>query len=468
MAQFVLVNVVVAVLMKHLEESHKQMEEVDIETELEMEMKQQQLFEEEQALCKKLDKDEPVEVVKRALTKVNSLPSNFTYSTPIIEKKINLTSVSSSRRSTVQYLNPLLGGSSAPLSLLDYNKPPAVQKTHSTESRDSALMYESMPMTRRSSRTPACRKNLLKKFRTHSFDVKLLETMESVEMDSEGNMKPTLGQSKGKEIIFDDCLAARASSASGRGGSRHAGASPSSSSGRKFNYRQASLDVDSFRSPYACKELLNEQQHGVRTYNKSFNNSSANKMNNESIKANNGCSSASNDNINTTLSSSNSNECDEMLSKASFLIVPKLQASSRNRSGSTKQLFKQKALDEDETTTNEKSLLLPADSVDSASETIVAINQSNLLPSSSCSPSSMPIPQIQFPSQTFNNDRKLSTASSSSSSCCSSSTTAPKVVGEQTAPKSDTNTLTVESIDGNVKKSESSELLRIISERRKL
>jgi len=36
MAQFVLVNVVVAVLMKHLEESHKQMED-DVEVELELE-----------------------------------------------------------------------------------------------------------------------------------------------------------------------------------------------------------------------------------------------------------------------------------------------------------------------------------------------------------------------------------------------------------------------------------------------
>lgn len=477
MAQFVLVNVVVAVLMKHLEESHKQMEEVDIETELEMEMKREQLFEEEQALCKKLEKDEPVEVVKRSLTKVNSLPSNFTYSTPIIEKKINFTPVaaSSSRRSTVQYFNPLLGGSSAPLSLLDYNKPP-VEKTCSVESRDSAPFYESMAMTRRSSRTPACRKNLLKKFRTHSFDVKLLETMESVEMDSDGNMKPSsqLGQSKGKEYFDDHYLVAKSnSSLRGRKASAAAVSPSCSSSGRrKFNYRQASLDVDSFRTN-ACKDLLGESSAAMRNYNKTFNNNSANKiMNNEGANA-----SISSDNINTTAttttlmmpsnSNNSSNECCDDTSKASsFLIVPKLQASARNRSGSTKQLFKQKALDEDETTTNEKSLLLPGDSVDSGSETaavVVAINQCS---SSNLLTQSMPIPQIQCPAQTSNNDRKLSTTSSSSTSTASA-VTSPKVVEQTATPKSDTNTLTVESIDGNVKKSESSELLRIISERRK-
>ncbi|XP_031625019.1 voltage-dependent T-type calcium channel subunit alpha-1G isoform X2 [Contarinia nasturtii] len=93
MAQFVLVNVVVAVLMKHLEESHKQIEddEFDME-ELEREMVQAQKFEEEQALCMQLDDSS---VPRRTMPKVLSLPSNFTYTSPIFENRFN------SRRQTV-------------------------------------------------------------------------------------------------------------------------------------------------------------------------------------------------------------------------------------------------------------------------------------------------------------------------------------------------------------------------------
>lgn len=100
MAQFVLVNVVVAVLMKHLEESHKQMEdELDMETELEREFQQEQQFEEEQALCLQLQ-NEATAIQKRPLTKVLSLPSNFTYTTPAFESKFN-----TQRRQTLQYVN---------------------------------------------------------------------------------------------------------------------------------------------------------------------------------------------------------------------------------------------------------------------------------------------------------------------------------------------------------------------------
>lgn len=99
MAQFVLVNVVVAVLMKHLEESHKQMEdELDMETELEREFQQEQEFEEEQALCLQLQ--EETVAPKRPIPKVLSLPANFTYSTPVFENKYV-----SQRRQTVQYFN---------------------------------------------------------------------------------------------------------------------------------------------------------------------------------------------------------------------------------------------------------------------------------------------------------------------------------------------------------------------------
>lgn len=96
MAQFVLVNVVVAVLMKHLEESHKQIEddEFDME-ELEREMMQTQKFEEEQALCMQL---EDVPAPRRSMPKVLSLPSNFTYSSPIFEAH----RFNAQRRQTVQ------------------------------------------------------------------------------------------------------------------------------------------------------------------------------------------------------------------------------------------------------------------------------------------------------------------------------------------------------------------------------
>lgn len=101
MAQFVLVNVVVAVLMKHLEESHKQIEddEFDME-ELEREMEQAQKFEEEQALCLHLDNNETYSQ-QRFLPKVLSLPSDFIYNSPIYERGHN-----AQRRSTLQTFYP--------------------------------------------------------------------------------------------------------------------------------------------------------------------------------------------------------------------------------------------------------------------------------------------------------------------------------------------------------------------------
>lgn len=95
MAQFVLVNVVVAVLMKHLEESHKQIEddEFDME-ELEREMVQAQKFEEEQALCLQLENES---IPRCAIPKVLSLPSNFTYNLPIFDNRHN-----TQRRQTLQ------------------------------------------------------------------------------------------------------------------------------------------------------------------------------------------------------------------------------------------------------------------------------------------------------------------------------------------------------------------------------
>nr|XP_032288883.1 uncharacterized protein LOC6633654 isoform X11 [Drosophila virilis] len=121
MAQFVLVNVVVAVLMKHLEESHKQMEdELDMEVELERELVREQEFAQEQKLCQQLAEAQAKLIAPpRPLAKVKSLPKNFIYSTPSLEKKFPSPSLTGSsatnlnqtqsgagaRRQTVQYFN---------------------------------------------------------------------------------------------------------------------------------------------------------------------------------------------------------------------------------------------------------------------------------------------------------------------------------------------------------------------------
>ncbi|XP_050328266.1 uncharacterized protein LOC126758195 isoform X4 [Bactrocera neohumeralis] len=118
MAQFVLVNVVVAVLMKHLEESHKQMEdEMDMEVELERELVREQEFESEQKLCQQLEQQTQPPPPARQLNKIKSLPKNFTYSTPSLDKKFPsvLSGIGigggvraaglAGRRQTVQYIN---------------------------------------------------------------------------------------------------------------------------------------------------------------------------------------------------------------------------------------------------------------------------------------------------------------------------------------------------------------------------
>lgn len=377
MAQFVLVNVVVAVLMKHLEESHKQMEDdMDIETELEREIEREQLFEEEQALCKELEKAQSKEQ-KRPLTKVSSLPSNFTYSTPVIEKKFN-----TGRRQTVQYFNPLLGGANtAPLSIMSYNQTPS---STICESNENDLDEEETGM--RKPMKPVNRKNLLNKFRTQSFDVKLLETSDSVEMDSQSNIKigQSNGETAGSSAINNNLMISK---------------KPQVAANKKFNYRQSSLDFDNRSS--ACKYLFD-------------NNTSSNLGN-----------------------------------KSSFLAVPKMQSTSRNRTNSAKLLFKQVALDEDEQT-SESSLLLPG---------------GNVLPTLA---SAVPaLPQLQLPTSSALslggsvNDPPISIISSSSSSSTS--------VAKGSEPKVPMQTLTVDDgKDENVKKSESCELLRVISERRKL
>lgn len=69
--------------MKHLEESHKQMEdENDMDVELERELEREADDEEDRALCRAL---EQFTVPPRPLNKVPSLPANFMYSEPKLQ-----------------------------------------------------------------------------------------------------------------------------------------------------------------------------------------------------------------------------------------------------------------------------------------------------------------------------------------------------------------------------------------------
>ncbi|XP_065163665.1 voltage-dependent T-type calcium channel subunit alpha-1H isoform X3 [Atheta coriaria] len=113
MAQFVLVNVVVAVLMKHLEESHKHLEdEQDMDNQLEREFQEKQEMEERRELCLALQLDsEMLQPNYKPLTKVLSLPSNFIYIPPGAASSINSNNHRSRvpvRRQTVHSQQPIM------------------------------------------------------------------------------------------------------------------------------------------------------------------------------------------------------------------------------------------------------------------------------------------------------------------------------------------------------------------------
>nr|XP_022916967.1 voltage-dependent T-type calcium channel subunit alpha-1G-like isoform X2 [Onthophagus taurus] len=110
MAQFVLVNVVVAVLMKHLEESHKHLEdEQDMDNQLEREFQEKQELEERRELCLALQLDsECIQPHYKPLTKVLSLPSNFTYNPPGTKCQIEKApSFTKTRRKTLHSQQPI-------------------------------------------------------------------------------------------------------------------------------------------------------------------------------------------------------------------------------------------------------------------------------------------------------------------------------------------------------------------------
>lgn len=111
MAQFVLVNVVVAVLMKHLEESHKHLEdEQDMDNQLEREFQEKQELEERRGMCLALQMDsECLQQQHKPLTKVLSLPSNFTYNPPGTKKMERQPSTRShARRQTLHSQQPIM------------------------------------------------------------------------------------------------------------------------------------------------------------------------------------------------------------------------------------------------------------------------------------------------------------------------------------------------------------------------
>lgn len=183
-------------------------------------------------------------------------------------------------------------------------------------------------------------------------------------------------------------------------------------SNKKVNYRQSSLDIDNRSS--ACKSLM--------------------------------------DNNNSSLLSSNYNA---NLGNKSYLSVPKLQSAPRNRMGSAKQLFKQIALDEDEQS-NESSLLLPLSTPTPTPITTIA---TTLIPTQLQMPSVSGV-NLSTSSKSIN-DPQISIISSSSSSTPSNQSTNPQSQNMHSLVVDDGN-------DGNLKKSESCEVLRILTERRKV
>ena len=200
MAQFVLVNVVVAVLMKHLEESHKQMEdEMDMEVELERELVREQEFEQEQKLCEQLQQQtKPSAPAQRQLGKVKSLPMNFTYNTPSLEKKFGggsgvlntaVAAATNNRRQTIQYFNQQNGlglaeiGGAFKTQALTQLIPEAI--TTEENSFDSKLQIPSTARRGRRCSTALRKRGMLTKERSLDEQAIRRRTLESKRMSSD-------------------------------------------------------------------------------------------------------------------------------------------------------------------------------------------------------------------------------------------------------------------------------------------
>lgn len=403
MAQFVLVNVVVAVLMKHLEESHKQMEdEQDMETELEREFAQEQEFEEEQALCLQLQKEENL-IQKRPLAKILSLPSNFTYSTPVFENKFT-----SQRRQTLHLLNqsPIrsIGGGGERSSMM-YD-----EKNSISELAENSLSQGEMEQINFSSRGSCDSRISIRNWRRGggggvsgiggAAGARKRFTKE-MSLD-EGASRRRNSRNQVKRMSCDNLswnIERNSNTVYGRHKFRDFETTPMPPSPEVEEEKNANTSDCSEDAINITGNINTEQKYVTPTIK-------PNVLEIQTIPppvTNNG-----------NVGGGGGGNA----SKSSFLLVPKLQP--RNRSGSCKQLFKQKALDEDQEI-DENSLLLPT----------VSVHHHQL------SPSELSAQQKQQQQPDYWEEKEL---------------------------------ITLKPIDKfeNIRKSDSSEILRIISERRML
>ncbi|XP_075158330.1 ca[2+]-channel protein alpha[[1]] subunit T [Haematobia irritans] len=327
MAQFVLVNVVVAVLMKHLEESHKQMEdEMDMEVELERELVREQEFVQEQKLCEQLQQAKKTAPVQRQLGKVKSLPMNFTYNTPSLEKKFpSVVAATSTRRQTIQYFNQQNGLGLAEIggAFKTQTLTPLVPESAATEENSFDSKLQIPPTVRRGRRcsTVLRKRGILTKERSLDEQAIRRRNLESKRMSSDS--LPWCGEigEFHSGTIFESL--------------ESDGGSPSSTydlhSIRSEDVPRNISDTASIVSAVVSEKPTNLAATnsvvggpaGRRPYGRSM-------STDPSFLA---------------------------PSRANLLSVPRSMP-PRSRSGSTKQLFKQQALDEDPDM-DESSLLLP-------------------------------------------------------------------------------------------------------------
>uniref|UniRef100_A0A182J185 Ion transport domain-containing protein n=1 Tax=Anopheles atroparvus TaxID=41427 RepID=A0A182J185_ANOAO len=361
MAQFVLVNVVVAVLMKHLEESHKQMEdELDIDTELEREFEREQEFEEEQALCMQLN-DDNKQVQKRPLTKVSSLPSNFTYSTPILEKKSNI-----QRRQTIQYFNQNLGLSVFNSYTNNNSYDETAENNINTEGEEADEEKTKGEGAAEGAAKGVEALNSAKEYNSKNVNKKILINKTNL-FSKSCDGRP---QSEGKrKVVKDESYNITLPVATGKGdagkgtqeGSALTGAMQPTDAGDMVE-SQSSTITSSSRSRLQSASKLEPRQLSIdfdpaRHQKSALEASEGTADGGLPVPPGAGQGTVSIGNAGGAGANSNNT-----VSAKSFLSVPKLQPKSR--SGSTKQLFKQTALDEDGETNDESSLLLPVAATD--------------------------------------------------------------------------------------------------------
>lgn len=383
MAQFVLVNVVVAVLMKHLEESHKQMEDdLEIDTQLEREFEKNQMEREEQELCLQLAEDESF-IQKRPLAKVSSLPSNFTYNTPILEKKYN-----TQRRQTIQYFQHALGLSDPRnLSLaLFSNTHDSILEDRENSQSDLQNVETDMAFDR-GSRSGSLKKRFQKK---SIWKPRLSQDRSFDEEPAEADAKTDDSPKPSDDVVPCPDMQNQTTAVS-----------PPI---QKPRDPELVLLPENIEKQYFPEKKLHEIQGRLSPYTRSY----------------------------------SSDTAAGQKSSSSFLSVPRMPP--RSRSGSSKQLFKQAAVEEDP---DESTFLLPCLPKKTPHIEIVKLST----PSTSVSVDSGSSGTITV----IEADQLRNVASAAATSAGGS--TFPTTCLE--TPK-----------DASITKSESSEILRIISERR--